>query len=48
MVQYYVPILIPTWMYAFMDLMFLNMALIDIKRRNFMMGLLSSAIEIDF
>lgn len=45
---FYVPLLLPTFLYAFFNLLFLNMALVDIKRRNSMMQLLSNALEVNF
>ena len=48
MLAFYIPCIMITFMYAFFNLMFLNIALVDIVRRNYQMMLLSSALEVNF
>jgi hypothetical protein len=48
MAIYYVPLVIGTMIYTAMNLQFINVALVDIQRRNIQMKLLSQALEINF
>ena len=48
LVVYYVPSIMVAFNYTAMNLMFLNIALVDIVRRNYQMMLLSSSLEINF
>lgn len=48
MVIYHLPLMMGTMMYCAMNLMFINVSLTDIQRRNIQMQLLSQALEINF
>jgi len=48
MLIYYIPVIMGTTLYAFMNLQFINLALTDVSRRNIQMRLLSDSLEINF
>lgn len=48
MLLFYIPCILITFMLAFFNLTFLNIALVDIVRRSKQMMLLSSALEVNF